>query len=85
MAKQHWLEAVKIAAKAFLAAHKLPPSQQTITQYFSTSHALSRGTVEQISSPHVVVAREHADLAQINTQAWPLSIIDSSDMPPLIP
>eukprot|EP00957_Ditylum_brightwellii_P092177 7017838-Ditylum_brightwellii.AAC.1 len=30
-AKQHWPEAVKIAAKAFLAAHKLPPSQQTIT------------------------------------------------------
>eukprot|EP00957_Ditylum_brightwellii_P029099 2199097-Ditylum_brightwellii.AAC.1 len=79
-AKQHWLESVKIATKAFLAAHKLPPAQQTITQFFSNSQALSRGTVEQISSPHVLDASEHADLAQINTQAWSTSTIDSTDI-----
>eukprot|EP00957_Ditylum_brightwellii_P047303 3593657-Ditylum_brightwellii.AAC.1 len=83
-AKQHWLEAVKIAAKSFLAAHKLPPAQQTITQFFSTSQASSRGTVEQISSPHALEAREHANLAQTNTHTWSTSIIDSTDMPPLI-
>eukprot|EP00957_Ditylum_brightwellii_P180551 13753281-Ditylum_brightwellii.AAC.1 len=75
-AKQHWLKAVKIAAKAFLAAHKLPPTQQIITQFFSTSQALSRGTVEQTSSPHVSDASEHVDLAQTNTQAWSTSTID---------
>eukprot|EP00957_Ditylum_brightwellii_P074735 5680432-Ditylum_brightwellii.AAC.1 len=32
-AKQHWLEAVAIAAKDFLAVHKMSPAQQTITQF----------------------------------------------------
>eukprot|EP00957_Ditylum_brightwellii_P143507 10932359-Ditylum_brightwellii.AAC.1 len=30
-AKQHWLEAVAIAVKDFLAVHKMSPAQQTIT------------------------------------------------------
>eukprot|EP00957_Ditylum_brightwellii_P043376 3288734-Ditylum_brightwellii.AAC.1 len=83
-AKQHWLKAVKIAAMAFLDAHKLPTAQQTITQFFSTSQALSRGTVDQISSPHVLDASVHADLAQINTQTQSTSTIDNTDMPPLM-
>eukprot|EP00957_Ditylum_brightwellii_P076890 5844196-Ditylum_brightwellii.AAC.1 len=83
-AKQHWLEAVKIAAKAFLAAHKLPSAQQTITQFFSTSQALLWGTLEQSSRPHVLDASEHADPALINTHAWSTSTIDSTDMPPLM-
>eukprot|EP00957_Ditylum_brightwellii_P013811 1040787-Ditylum_brightwellii.AAC.1 len=70
-AKQHWLEAVKIVAKDFLAVHKMPPTQQTITQFFSSAptHASTRGTLEQSCYPSVLDATEHVDLAPTTTQS----------------
>eukprot|EP00957_Ditylum_brightwellii_P132224 10082070-Ditylum_brightwellii.AAC.1 len=71
MAKQHWLEAVKIAAKAFLAEHKMPLAQQTITQFFSSAptHAATRGALEQNCHTNVLDATEHVDLAPTTTQS----------------
>eukprot|EP00957_Ditylum_brightwellii_P205827 15345623-Ditylum_brightwellii.AAC.1 len=85
-AKQHWLEAVKIAAKAFLAVHKMPPAQQTITQFFSSApaHAATRGTLEQSCHPIVLDATEHVDLALTTTQSWSTLTIDITEMPPLM-
>eukprot|EP00957_Ditylum_brightwellii_P180946 13785642-Ditylum_brightwellii.AAC.1 len=53
MAKQYWLEAVEIVAKDFLAVHKMPPAQQTITQFFSSApaHAATCDTSVQSCLP----------------------------------